>query len=82
LVKFLDIIAGTESDTQELGMLTQVGMDSVQTCVQSATTVLEIVGYLVRAGDMRRTLLGAWWYTLYYSKLSSRTLPCIILMTL
>ena len=69
LVKFLDVIGGSEGDFQELGMLTQVGMDSVQTCVQSASTILEIVSYLVTAGDMRRTLLGAWWYTLYYCKL-------------
>jgi hypothetical protein len=69
LVKFLDVIGGSESDTQELSMLTQLGMDSVQTCVQSASTVLEIVGFLVNAGEMRRTLLGAWWYTLYYSML-------------
>ncbi|KIW01420.1 hypothetical protein, variant [Verruconis gallopava] len=67
LVKFLDVIGGSEGDTQELSMLTQVGMDSVQTCVHSASTILEIVGYLVNAGEMRRTLLGAWWYTLYYT---------------
>jgi hypothetical protein len=81
LVKFLDVIGGSESDTQELSILMQVGMDSVQTCVQSASTILEIVGYLVNAGDMRRTLLGAWWYTLYYSKLTAHTLlynDCIL----
>lgn len=54
---------------QHDSMLKQVGHRSKGICMQSASDVISIVHMLVRAPEPgRRGLLGAWWFTLYYSK--------------
>jgi len=68
LVKFLDLLASRASDYHQLSMLQQVGIDSVQTCIQSANSIIAIVGHVVRSVSSLRKLLGAWWFSLYYSE--------------
>lgn len=67
LVKFLDHLASHSSDYQQLRMLQQVGVDSLQTCIQSASAIISIVSHIVHSTGPQRGLLGAWWFSLYYS---------------
>lgn len=71
LVKFLDLLASRTSDYNELSMLQQVGIDSLQTCIQSATAIISIVSHIVHSSGPQRDLLGAWWFSLYYSRSNS-----------
>ncbi len=68
VVKFLDMSGKNTTDDQQLALLQQIGSNSVQICVQSATEIISIVNLVVHAAGVRRTLLGAWWFSLYYSK--------------
>lgn len=68
LVKFLDLLASRSSDYHQLSMLQQVGIDSLQTCVQSASTIVGIVSHIVHSSGSLRGLLGARWFTLYYGR--------------
>ncbi len=69
LVKFLDITGRSALglDTQELNLLQQIGSNSVQICVQSSMEIIGIVSTIVASNGIRRTWLGAWWFTLYYT---------------
>lgn len=65
---------------QHDSMLKQVGHRSKGICMQSASDVISIVHMLVHAPEPgRRGLLGAWWFTLYYSKGFPPPLPPPIL---
>jgi hypothetical protein len=69
LVMFLDI-TGTSAptlDTQELILLKQIGSNSIQICVQSSMEIIGIMSTLVTSTGLRRTWLGAWWFSLYYT---------------
>jgi len=68
LVKFLDItgISGVGLDTTELNYL-QNGSSSVQICVQSSMEIIGLVSTLVGSNGFRRTWLGAWWFSFYYT---------------
>lgn len=59
---------GATSYDAEDSMLRQVGQRSKGICFQSASELIEIVGVLTQAGEPKRGLLGAWWFTLYYSE--------------
>lgn len=68
LEKFLDDYSGNDSNTQstENKILHQVGINSVQTCVNSAKIIISIVHTVVSSTDWHRDLLGAWNYSLFY----------------
>lgn len=68
LVKFLDLLSDDSFTDNELSVLQQDGIEIMQTCVQSAVTIVNIVSYAVHATGVQRPLLGAWWFSLYYSK--------------
>lgn len=74
LVKFLDLLTSRSSDYNQLSMLQQVGIDSLQTCIQSASTIIAIVSHIVHSSEPQRGLLGAWWFSLYYS--GSNSINC------
>jgi hypothetical protein len=69
LVMFLDITGTSASrlDTQELTLLKQMGSNSIRICVQSSIEIIDIVSMLVTSTSLRRTSLGAWWFSLYYT---------------
>lgn len=69
LEKFLDIMGttGVGLDTQELSLLQQIGSNSIQICVQSSMEIIGLVSTLVTSTGLRRTWLGAWWFSLYYT---------------
>ena len=74
LTRFLDLDS-IKSHPHELRVLQQVGSNSIKVCIQSSIEIVSIVHAAVQKNDRHRTLLGAWWYSLYYSKWS--ILVCI-----
>lgn len=78
LENFLDTSSYTSSSrarngTERGNKIQQLGIGSIETCVHSATVVISIVHTIVLSTDWRRDLLGAWNYSLFYSK---SQLPC------
>ncbi|PVH68847.1 hypothetical protein DL98DRAFT_542088 [Cadophora sp. DSE1049] len=69
LVKLLDILgkAPVGSDIQEANLMQQLGSNSVQICVQSSVEIIAIVRTILLGKDEHRSLLGAWWFSLYYT---------------
>ena len=57
-----------ETGMDDVSITRQVGSSSVQICTRSAKEVIGIVCALVRSKGPARGLLGAWWFSLYYSK--------------
>lgn len=51
----------------EDSMLKQVGQRSKGICFQSASDLISIVHTLLHSHEPKKGLLGAWWFTLYYS---------------
>lgn len=68
LVKFLDSAGSTTQDQNENVILQQIGSNSVQRCVESSMEIISIVTFLVHS-EMGKKFLGAWWFSLYYSRL-------------
>ncbi|CAI7674841.1 unnamed protein product [Penicillium manginii] len=60
----------TQGDTQatsETRLLQQMGLSSVISCVESATSIISIVHNMSAGSGWRREFLGAWNYSLYYT---------------
>jgi hypothetical protein len=68
LVKFIAASANPERDPQDLKLLQQIGMNSMQICADSAMAIIDIVYQVVTEPGWKQRLLGAWWFSLYYSK--------------
>ncbi|KAL2216905.1 fungal-specific transcription factor domain-containing protein [Thermoascus aurantiacus ATCC 26904] len=67
LEKFLDAYGANDSANQEKKILQQVGISSVQNCVESAVTIIATVHTIASSTGWRRDILGAWNYSLYYT---------------
>lgn len=71
--RMLDLYLGSIERSQgydaEDSMLRQVGHRSKGICMQSASELISIVHVLLHSPEPKRGLLGAWWFTLYYSEL-------------
>ena len=67
LTKFLDV-GNSNINSPDLRLLQQVGSNSLKVCVQSSIEIISIVHAAVQKTDGSRSLLGAWWFALYYSK--------------
>ena len=67
LVYFLDQLVQPALESQDLLLLLQVGPISVKACVDSAAEIISIVKTITQSTGPRRQMLGAWWFTLYYS---------------
>jgi hypothetical protein len=65
LTRFLEQINNRNSDLEEDVFLHQFGQSSLQVCIDSA---LEIISIIHKVGK-RPYLLGAWWFSTYYSKI-------------
>jgi hypothetical protein len=72
--KFLEMFLknfGAENVTSsDRRVLQQVGVSSVQNCVESASIIIRTVHTIVSSTGWQKDLLGAWNYSLYYSKYS------------
>lgn len=69
LEKFLETAGSEDSSNSEKKMLRQVGISSVQNCVESAVIIISTVHTIASSSGWQRDLLGAWNYSLYYSML-------------
>jgi len=69
LVKFLDIIGRDVLDTevQEVKLMQQIGHNSIYKCAQASMDIIAIVSTIVASDGYQRNLLGAWWFSLYYT---------------
>jgi hypothetical protein len=84
LIRFLDIIGEKDFKNPEVAVLQQIGANSVHICVQSSMDIITIISTIVKSGEARRGMLGAWWFTLYYSQspfLSYILLSVIVLLS-
>ena len=76
LEKFLDAYGGHKTtgrtNNLEKNILQQVGISSIETCVDSAMIIISIVHTVVLSNGWRRDLLGAWNYSLFYSQYFSK----------
>lgn len=70
LIKFLDTSGKADGDCHELTLLQKIGSNSIQLSMQSAIDIIGIVHAAVHATGQKRELLGAWWFSLYYSTIS------------
>lgn len=71
LSSYLDRSTSRAGFSQKGAYLNQLGFNSVRICVESAMEVIAITHTIVTSDGPTHALLGAWWYTLYYSKLWS-----------
>ncbi|EED16269.1 conserved hypothetical protein [Talaromyces stipitatus ATCC 10500] len=67
LVKFLDAMEASEAEISEDRLLKDIGCSSMKKIIESAMGIIDIVYELVSSPEWTRNLLGAWWYTLYYT---------------
>lgn len=68
LIKFLELNSRVRNESLDVNMLHQLGSHNVQAAITTASNLIAIARAVVTATDARRKLMGAWWYTLYYSK--------------
>jgi hypothetical protein len=67
LSKYLELIANPHSDMQQMAILKQIGANSMRICINSAVGVIKLVRDVLAPQEPRSHLLGAWWFSLYYS---------------
>lgn len=82
LVRFLDCCGEVSSAQHELALLQHIGSNSTLLCVQSAEEIISIVSTIVHSEGRRREYLGAWWFSLYYSKHDFRAIYLHVLKTI
>ncbi|KAL7894090.1 fungal-specific transcription factor domain-containing protein [Trichoderma sp. SZMC 28014] len=56
-----------ESSSADKRLLRQMSLNSVESCVESAISIISIVHCITLSSSWRRELLGAWNYSLYYA---------------
>jgi hypothetical protein len=75
LVRFLDGLDDPR-DNQDVSLLQQVGTNSIQISIRSAKEIICLVHLVIQSSgrSKKRGLLGAWWFSLYYSTIISHRL--------
>lgn len=74
LVKFIAASRSPDRDPQDLKLLQQIGMNSMQIVTESAMEIIDLVLRVVSEPGWKQSLLGAWWFSLYYSEIVPATL--------
>lgn len=67
LHRYLEILSSPAEDMQQMSALSQVGVNSLRICIQSAGSIVQLMSHLTSSAKDDRVLLGAWWFSLYYS---------------
>lgn len=67
LVKFITASRSPDRDPQDMRLLQQIGINSLQICADSAMEIIDIIHRMVSEPGWKHSLLGAWWFSLYYS---------------
>lgn len=65
---YLDSIEKGRGHDAHESMLIQIGERSKNSCLQTASELISIVNVITHSPQPKCALLGAWWFTLYYSK--------------
>lgn len=68
LSRYLELLGTSKPDPQQFIVLRQVGGNSLRICAQSALMIVALMKAVLTPIDAPRHLLGAWWFSLYYSK--------------
>lgn len=76
LVKFIIASRAPDRDPEDLKLLQRIGMNSMAICTMSAMEIINIVFQAVSDPKWKQGLLGAYWYSLYYSKSLHLHLHC------
>ncbi|KAJ5279909.1 transcriptional regulatory protein GAL4 [Penicillium angulare] len=67
LESYLDSYNADDSISSENKLVQQMGFTGVQNCVESAISIISTVYTITSSGGWHRGLLGAWYYSLYYT---------------
>ncbi|KAH8799845.1 fungal-specific transcription factor domain-containing protein [Xylogone sp. PMI_703] len=80
LVKFLN--EAKNRDGQDSALLQQIGTNSIQIAIRSSKEIICQVHTVIQAapGTKKRGLLGAWWFSLYYTFNAALVLVMCILI--
>lgn len=71
LLRTLGSNAAAASLDHEVALLQHIGPSSTKTCLESAVHTLDLVHATVTSSGSHKEVLGAWWFSLYYSKILS-----------
>lgn len=71
LDRYLQLLQGYIPDPHEASILWQISHRSKSSCFQSADAIVSVVSTTTHSSSEHRNLLGAWWFTLYYSMYGS-----------
>ncbi|KAJ5556797.1 hypothetical protein N7494_000712 [Penicillium frequentans] len=67
LVKFIIASRAPDRDPEDLKLLQRIGMNSMAICTMSAMEIINIIFQAVSDPQWKQSLLGAYWYSLYYT---------------
>ncbi|KAJ5889848.1 hypothetical protein N7504_010658 [Penicillium tannophilum] len=67
LVKFIIASRAPDRDPEDLKLLQRIGMNSMAICTMSAMEIINIIFQAVSDRKWKQGLLGAYWYSLYYT---------------
>ena len=67
LLRFLDFDGNSNGRDHELALLRDAGASGLRDCVHTCTEVIVIVGVIVNGFKNDTNLMGAWWYSTFYS---------------
>ncbi|KUL87719.1 hypothetical protein ZTR_05827 [Talaromyces verruculosus] len=67
LVRLCDSLGDFDTRNHDILALQDVAWSTLQIAAESATEIINVVSAVVESDWVRRGLLGAWWFTLYYS---------------
>lgn len=68
LDRYLEKKGTIEQTPEDLSILSQFGHLGMTTCLQSAEKIISIVRVCTSSTGQQRGILGAWWFSLYYSQ--------------
>ena len=69
LLRVLSTNGEAGSVDHEAALLQHIGPNSTKTCLDSAVHTLDLVHATVTSPGSHKEVLGAWWFSLYYSTL-------------
>ncbi|KAF3405249.1 hypothetical protein DPV78_002585 [Talaromyces pinophilus] len=67
LVKFIDACSEDSMNSSDHRLLQQIGSNSLQVCSESAMNIVDMMYEVLHSTAWHKSLLGAWWFSLYYT---------------
>ncbi|KAH8700315.1 C6 transcription factor [Talaromyces proteolyticus] len=67
LVQYIDACVESSANQHEQRVLQQIGWNSLQICSEAAMNIIDLVYEVLDSTEWHKSLLGAWWFTLYYT---------------